>query len=85
MLVSDQIAAPVPEIITKSNILSGNRFTDVSEECTASIFRVGKQHGKQAACSKHDVCYLLGILFNPDKDNNLVLQNVYEHLSGYTV
>jgi hypothetical protein len=36
---------------------------------------------KQAASSRHDICYLVGILFNPDEESNLFFQmliNIYK-------
>jgi hypothetical protein len=51
------------------------KFTNNSEESTASIFRA-KELAKQAASRVSHACYLLSVVFNPEDGGNTFLGNI---------
>jgi hypothetical protein len=54
-------------------------FPDISEECTASIFRVDEKKSKLPTRSRQ----LPGLLFSPEDGGGTFLQNIGENLPDY--
>jgi hypothetical protein len=70
--------------MTQKSIVFWKKFTDFSEEYTASAFRVQKKAKQVERTKQSSACSLPGLLFNPEEGGSTFLQNEFKILLDVT-